>query len=616
MPFYPSALRCACRSILTLLIAGLLLAGICNHAHAQSPMLFMFLGLTGYQQNSATTFSSSSPTVAIGQAYYMSSMRGATVDLRTPLGQRFYFQPYEDDLFMYMNSSSSFANFEARFPIGTYTLTTTNASGHSATLDFTIASRAAIQPIRITNYDELQNVATAAVTIRWPAISGANADDYFSFDIESATGATLYEAPDSLTALATEITVPNLPRNQQLWGTISYAKTQYTTNSLSNYIATGYGVTTRFPIKLAPLDTTPAFRLTTQPLSQTVARGASTDFSVSAVGTGLTYQWSFNGVATLGATKSSYTIPSASLAQAGRYSVTVRNSSGASLTSQTATLTVVDKAEPGQLMNLSVRTNAGTGSNSLIVGFVTGGADTAGKTPLLIRVSGPALTDFGVPGALPDPKLSVVNNGTTIASNDDWGSGGAALLATCKSVGAFDFPTGSKDAATTGDFSGNVYSIMVNDGQGRSGTALAEIYDASKTAGVPRLINVSARAQVTADNPLIAGFVIDRGATSRTVLIRGIGPTLRNFGVTDALTDTRITLYRGDTAVYENDDWGTASNAAQVTATSTQVGAFTLSPTTKDAVLLVSLPPGSYSAQVSGTGSATGVALVEIYEVP
>ena len=153
---------------------------------------------------------------------------------------------------------------------------------------------------------------------------------------------------------------------------------------------------------------------------------------------------------------------------------------------------------------------------------------------------------------------------------------------------------------------------------GGTGIALAEIYDATPagtfTATTPRLVNVSARTQVgTGGGILIAGFVIG-GTTAKTVLIRGIGPTLGVFGVTGVLDDPQLQLYSGTTLLRENDNWG---GDAQISATGASVGAFALAnPASKDAVLLVTLPPGSYTAQISGVNASTGVALVEVYDVP
>ena len=151
-----------------------------------------------------------------------------------------------------------------------------------------------------------------------------------------------------------------------------------------------------------------------------------------------------------------------------------------------------------------------------------------------------------------------------------------------------------------------------------TGVALAEIYD-SQPAGVsdattPRLVNASARAHVrTGSDLLIVGFVIG-GDTPRTLLIRAVGPTLASKGVTFVLPDPQLQLYSGSTRIRENDDW--AADAVANATAAAQVGAFPLPLDSKDSALLVTLPPGAYTAQVSDVNGATGVALVELYQVP
>jgi hypothetical protein len=136
--------------------------------------------------------------------------------------------------------------------------------------------------------------------------------------------------------------------------------------------------------------------------------------------------------------------------------------------------------------------------------------------------------------------------------------------------------------------------------------------------GAAKLINVSARGQVgTGDGVLIVGFVVE-GANPRTVLIRAVGPTLGNFGVSGVLADPQLDLTQsvnGTTvAISSNDNWG---GLTQLSAAATAIGAFPLVGTTgKDAAILITLPPGVYGAKVSGVGATTGNALVEIYEVP
>jgi outer membrane protein assembly factor BamB/subtilisin family serine protease len=349
------------------------------------------------------------------------------------------------------------------------------------------------------------------------------------------------------------------------------------------------------------------------PLSQTVTLGYPFTLSVTANNAG-TYQWFKNGVALVGATGATYTGATATAASAGNYTVVVTGNAG-SVTSAAAIVTVA-APDFGRLINLSVRTGAGSGARTLIVGFTVSGANK----PVLIRGIGPGLTPFGVTGVLADPKLELFNSASaSIATNDNWDG---ALGTVFTAVGAFGLPAASKDAAlattlgTAGSFTAQITGVG-----GTTGIALAELYDADPAppnaqsfAAVTRLINVSARAQVdTGGGILIAGFVIS-GNVPKTVLIRAIGPSLTQFSVPGVLADPRLDLYRGDTRIQSNDNWdGTVALAAAFAS----VGAFPLSPaTSKDAALLVTLPPGSYTAQVSGVGNTTGVALIEIYEVP
>jgi hypothetical protein len=125
---------------------------------------------------------------------------------------------------------------------------------------------------------------------------------------------------------------------------------------------------------------------------------------------------------------------------------------------------------------------------------------------------------------------------------------------------------------------------------------------------------------------LIAGFVID-GSTSETVLIRADGPALTQFGVVGALTTPELDLYDvNDALIATNIGWGNASVAGPSTiaaglqpATSAvfnETGAFALPSGSADSAMVVTLPPGEYTAQIKGVNGTTGVALVEIYNVP
>ena len=297
--------------------------------------------------------------------------------------------------------------------------------------------------------------------------------------------------------------------------------------------------------------------------------------------------------------------------------------SGRTLTSTAAALTLVPAGNPGRLVNLSILTSINAASPQFTVGTVIGGAGTSGTKPLLVRAAGPALTTLGVGGVLSDPKLSLFsdqNTQTPVATNDNWG-GSAALSTAFASVGAFPYGGAtSLDAATFSEtMPAGGYTVQVSGVGGATGTVIAELYDATRaadfTASTPRLVNVSVLKQIDAGEILTVGFVIG-GTTAKQVLVRAIGPTLAAapFNVGGAMADPKVSLFSGQTVINANDNWGGGS---LLSATGSAVGAFAIGNTaSRDASLLATLAPGSYTVQVSGANSASGLTLVEVYEVP
>jgi hypothetical protein len=366
----------------------------------------------------------------------------------------------------------------------------------------------------------------------------------------------------------------------------------------------------------------PAF--VTQPISVTVAGGTVALNAVATNSPG--YQWFLNGSPVIGATGSILVINNASAANDGNYTCTAANSNG-SATSSPATLSVAATSNPGRLVNISSRAVVGTGGNILIAGFAVGGSGTSGQESLLIRASGPALaaSPFNLSGTLPDPQLQLFQsntNGTsTLLATDNGWMGNTAISSAAASVGAFPWMnTSSHDSALLQPLSGGQYTAQISGQGGDTGIALAEVYDltpsGSYTLASPRLVNISARVQVgTGGNILIAGFAVG-GSTARTVLIRASGPAIASspFNVPGTLPDPELQLYQGSTLLEANSGWGGSS---QITGAASSVGAFAWgNPASKDSAILVTLPPGAYTAQVFGASGDTGVALVEVYEDP
>ncbi len=262
-----------------------------------------------------------------------------------------------------------------------------------------------------------------------------------------------------------------------------------------------------------------------------------------------------------------------------------------------------------RLVNLATRAAVGGAAGTPIAGFAVGGT---GAKRLLLRAVGPGLAAFGVSGALADPALSVVAGSATVAANDNWVTADATTMT---AAGAFALTAGSRDAALVTTLGPGTYSTVIG-ANGGAGTALLEVYDTDTGTPASRLVNASTRAFVgTGSEVLIPGFVVSGTGTVR-LLIRAVGPTLASFGVAGALADPQLTLYSGATAVATNDNWATAANAEAVAAAATTAGAFALANGSRDAALLVDLPAGAYTANVSGAGGTTGTALFELYLAP
>lgn len=263
---------------------------------------------------------------------------------------------------------------------------------------------------------------------------------------------------------------------------------------------------------------------------------------------------------------------------------------------------------PGRLVNLSVRAQVGTGANILIPGFVVSGS---GTETLLIRADGPALTQFGVTGILAQPSLSVIDNtGSVIASNTGWSSNAnsSQIATAAAAVGAFALQPGSADCAVLVSLPAGAYTVQISGINNVTGIALAEIYELSSTG--TSLINISARAQVgTGASVVIPGFVIS-GATSKQLLIRADGPSLAQFAVPNVLVNPVLTLFEGSIAALQNDKWGD-----QLASVFRAAGAFAFTPGSADAAFRITLPPGSYTAEIAGANNTTGTGLIELYDI-
>ncbi|MCB1771106.1 MAG: cadherin-like domain-containing protein [Candidatus Competibacteraceae bacterium] len=287
----------------------------------------------------------------------------------------------------------------------------------------------------------------------------------------------------------------------------------------------------------------------------------------------------------------------------------------------TVTLTVVPTVTPpvnppvtlatARLINLSSRGWAGSGDALLIDGFILGGGDT--PRPVIVRALGPALADIGLADPLANPRLRVTTvTGDPIAENDDWQQ--APNAAELERLGYA--PAYPQEAALLLTLNPHVpYTVLVDGADAATGLALVEILDPERTVAVnPRLINLSARGWVgTGDDLLIGGLILGGGDAPRRILARVLGPTLVNAPLGDPLLENpQLTFTTLDGQVIaENDDWAQQPDAAAIAATGLAP------PDPREPALLLTLEPHvPHTLLVRGVNGATGLALLEILEVP
>lgn len=253
-----------------------------------------------------------------------------------------------------------------------------------------------------------------------------------------------------------------------------------------------------------------------------------------------------------------------------------------------------------RLANISTRALVGTGDNVLIAGFILRDQ----SKPILARVIGPTLANFGVPGPLADPILGLHNGaGNLIFSNDNWKDSQQSQI---QQTGLA--PTNDLESAISATLTPGSYTAIVSGNNSGTGVGLVEVYDLDPANG--RASNISTRGLVsTGDNVMIAGFIV-KGPQLKNVVLRGIGPGLQGV-VPSPLPDTTIELRnsQGD-LLQTNTGWQSDPVSSPF------VSFYQLTPnSTGDSALYNELAPGNYTVILKSPSNATGIGLVEVYDV-
>lgn len=260
---------------------------------------------------------------------------------------------------------------------------------------------------------------------------------------------------------------------------------------------------------------------------------------------------------------------------------------------------------PGVARNISTRLPVGTGQGVLIGGFIIAGPNP--KT-VLIRATGPSLP---LAGTLADPFLELHDgSGGLIATNDNWRStniGGILTTNQVIDIGITLPPSHNAESALVATLNPGAYTAVVRGSNNATGIAVVEAYDLDPDP-TSKLVNISTRGFVqSGDNVMIGGFIMGGGSGATNVVVRGIGPSLSAFGITNPLLDPMLELFNGNgTSIDSNDDW--RANQAAIIATGLQP-----SNDAESALIRTNLPPGGYTVILRGKNSGVGVGVLEAY---
>ncbi|MGZ5004343.1 MAG: Calx-beta domain-containing protein, partial [Chthoniobacterales bacterium] len=225
-------------------------------------------------------------------------------------------------------------------------------------------------------------------------------------------------------------------------------------------------------------------------------------------------------------------------------------------------VSIINPDTATKVLNVSTRGPVEQGNDVMIAGFIIQGSATK---QLVLRGIGASLLQSGVPNALANPNLSLYDaSGNLLSFNDDYTTNSNSDKAVLTANGLT--PTDSHEAAIVTALSPGIYTAILRGTT--NGTGLVEVYDVSSSAS-SSLVNISTRGKVekTDNGAMIAGFIIQapsgQAGSATRVVVRASGPSLQSAGISDALADTTLDLYRGSQLILSNDNWKSNSTTDQ-----------------------------------------------------
>ncbi len=253
-------------------------------------------------------------------------------------------------------------------------------------------------------------------------------------------------------------------------------------------------------------------------------------------------------------------------------------------------------------LNISTRVAVGADDRVVVGGFVITGT---GPQRVILRALGPSLARLGISNPLADPFLELHGSDhSLITTNDNWKDGAQADIAATGFA-----PTDDRESALVLTLDPGSYTVVVSGKDGATGIGLVEAYELDAEPA-SQFSNLSTRGFVgTGSSVMVGGFVVGGGDDEVKMLIRVLGPSLHDAGVTEVLADPTLELRDENGAIVRRDDNWKTEQKGEIAASGMQP-ASDLEP-----AMIATLAPGSYTAIVAGKGGLTGVALLELYRL-
>lgn len=174
--------------------------------------------------------------------------------------------------------------------------------------------------------------------------------------------------------------------------------------------------------------------------------------------------------------------------------------------------------------------------------------------------------------------------------------------------GSFAIDKGESSGSTTDQrgYSRPVDEAGIPDAAGGDGSDIGAV----EVQPPATLGNISTRLRVQGGDNVLIGGMIATGTADKKVIIRAIGPTLLDFGLPDALQNPTLELFKGDTLVASNDDWRNSDQEGEIASSGLAPGK------DAEAAIIATLTPNqNYTAIVRGKDGATGIGVVEVYDL-